>query len=87
MRVLIPSPLRSYTEGAAEVTAAGSTLEDVLTHLDGCYPGIRFRIIDEQDRIRPHIWFFVGGRMARNIAQPIDPGQEVQIVCAVWSGR
>ena len=86
MRVLIPSPLRSYTDGVAEVAAAGSTLEELLTDLDGSYPGIRFRIIDEQDRIRPHIWFFVGGRMARSIAQPIEPGQEVQIVCALSGG-
>ena len=86
MRVRIPSPLHSYTAGAADVEAAGASLDEVLVHLDGRFPGLRFRVIDEQDRIRPHIRFFVAGAMARSVAHPVGPGDEVMIVAALSGG-
>ena len=60
MKVLIPSALRSYTEHS-EAEASGATLAAVLADLDRRYAGIRFRMVDEQDRIRPHIRIFVNG--------------------------
>ncbi len=70
MKVAIPSALRSYTE-AAEAQARGATLAELLADLDRGYPGIRFRIVDEQDRIRRHIRIFVNGSQARDLAQPL----------------
>ena len=61
MHVLVPGPLRSYTNDAAKVSADGATLAEVVGDLELRYPGIRFRIIDEQGRIRQHIKFFVNG--------------------------
>jgi hypothetical protein len=85
MKVLIPSALRSYTEcGWAE--ASGATLAEVLTDLDRLYPGIRFRMIDEQNRIRPHIRFFVAGAQARDLAQALDAKDELLIVQALSGG-
>jgi len=85
MKVLIPSALRSYTEsGWAE--AKGETLADALADLDRLYPGIRFRMIDEQNRIRPHIRFFVGGVQARDLAQALDEEAELLIVQALSGG-
>ena len=45
--VRIPTILRSYTGGAAEVTAQEGTLRDVIVGLDAEYPGIGGRILDE----------------------------------------
>ncbi|OHC65485.1 MAG: molybdopterin synthase sulfur carrier subunit [Rhodocyclales bacterium GWA2_65_19] len=85
MKVLIPSALRSYTEsGWAE--ANGATLTDVLADLDRRYPGIRFRMIDEQNRIRPHIRFFIGGVQARDLGQALAPNDELLIVQALSGG-
>ena len=66
MKVLIPSALRSYTE-ASEAEASGATLAALLLDLERQYPGIRFRVIDEQDRIRRHIRIFVNGEQAREL--------------------
>lgn len=85
MKVLIPSALRSYTE-SVWTEAQGATLAEVLTDLDRSYPGIRFRMIDEQNRIRPHIRFFVGGSQARDLAQVLDPDDELLIVQALSGG-
>jgi len=85
MKVLIPGALRSYTE-RGEVEVSGTTLATVLAELDQRYSGIRFRMIDEQDRIRPHIRFFVNGEQVRELSQPLGAKDELVIVQALSGG-
>ena len=85
MKVLVPSALRSYTE-RSETEASGSTLSAALDDLERQYPGIRFRMIDEQDRIRRHIRIFVNGEQVRDVAQPLAAADEVIIVQALSGG-
>lgn len=85
MKVLIPSALRSYT-GQAEVEAGGATLAAVLADLDRAYPGMRFRMIDEQEKIRPHIRIFVNGEQVRELSQPLNAQDEMIIVQALSGG-
>jgi molybdopterin synthase sulfur carrier subunit len=85
VKILIPSALRSYTE-RSETQASGATLGAVLTDLDRRYPGIRFRMIDEQDRIRRHIRVFVNGEQVRDLAHPLRATDEVVIVQALSGG-
>jgi molybdopterin converting factor small subunit len=85
MRVLIPSALRSYTE-EGEADASGATLAAILSDLDRRYPGIRFRMIDEQDRVRRHIRIFVNGEQVRELAHPLRATDEVVIVQALSGG-
>ena len=86
MKVRIPTPLRSYTGGAGEVEAQGGSLRDLLSDLDRRYPGIRFRMIDEQDGIRPHIKIFVNQEQARTIDRALGDRDEIQIICALSGG-
>jgi molybdopterin converting factor small subunit len=86
MRVLIPNPLRSYTANAASVDALGKTLGELTKDLDARFPGMRFRVIDEQGQIRPHIKFFINGAQARTLAEPLADADEVMIVCALSGG-
>ena len=85
MRVLIPSPLRSYTK-AREVEASGATLAELIGDLERQYPGLRFRVIDEQDRMRPHIRFFVNGEQVFDLTLPLTATDEVQIAQALSGG-
>jgi len=85
MKVLVPSALRSYTE-RGEVEASGATLAALLADLERHYPGIRFRIIDEQDRIRRHIRIFVNGRQAHDLSHALAAADEVVIVQALSGG-
>lgn len=85
MKILIPSALRSYTE-KSEANARGTTLAEVLADLDRQYPGIRFRMVDEQGRIRRHIRIFVNGEQARDLALPLQAAGEVVIVQALSGG-
>jgi len=85
MKVLIPSPLRPYTDQRM-VEAAGDTLAELLADLEKKYPGIRFRMIDEQDRMRAHMRFFVNGEQVFDLAKVLRPGDEIQIVQALSGG-
>lgn len=85
MNVLIPTPLRSYTRQRL-VEASGSTLGELLADLDRQFPGIRFRMINEQDRTRPHVRFFVNGKQAFDLSQPLHLADEVVIVQALSGG-
>ena len=85
MKVLIPSALRSYTE-RSETEASGANLAALLVDLERQYPGIRFRIINEQDRVRRHIRIFVNGEQARDLAHPVGAKDEVIIVQALSGG-
>lgn len=85
IKVLIASPLRPYT-GADEVEATGATLGELLADLDTRYPGIRFRMIDEQDAIRRHIRIFVNGEQVSGLQVPLTSADEVFIVQALSGG-
>lgn len=86
MKVVVPSQLRSYTSGKSEVEASGRTVRDVLADLDRQFPGFRFRVIDEQDRVRRHIILFVAGERTDDLALPIPADAELHIVGALSGG-
>ena len=85
MQILIPSALLSYTK-AKHVEAAGATLAELLADLDRRYPGIRFRMIDEQDAMRPHVRFFVNGEQTFDLVHPLRASDTVAIVQALSGG-
>ena len=85
MKVVIPTPLRSYT-GRREVEAQGESLAAVLLDLDRQFPGLRFRVIDEQDRMRPHVRFFVNGQPVSDLSRPLGSADAVVIVPALSGG-
>jgi molybdopterin converting factor small subunit len=85
MRVIIPSALLSYT-ASSTVEAAGATLAEVLAALEAQFPGIRFRMIDEQEAIRRHIRLFVNGEQVYDLAHALDAKDELVIVQALSGG-
>lgn len=86
MQVYIPTPLRSYTGRKGRVEGEGSTLQELFLELDRQYPGIRFRIIDEQDQVREHIRIFVNQERVVNLDESLRPDDRVQIILAISGG-
>ena len=84
--VLIPSPLRSYTGNRSQVIATGTSVAELLGDLDRRYPGIRFRMIDEQDVIRSHIKIFVNREQVQRLDAPVGASDEVIIITAISGG-
>jgi molybdopterin converting factor small subunit len=86
MIVHLPGDLHRYTGGRTRVEAEGSTLRALLADLDRRHPGLAFRVVDEQGRIRPHIKMFVALEEARTLATRIPKGAEVHILAALSGG-
>ena len=86
MKVVLPPALRSYSKEKSEVQAIGKTLTEVLADLDRRYPGLRFRIIDEQEGIRPHIKIFINQTQTKNINETLDSTDKILIICALSGG-
>lgn len=85
MKVLIPTPLRSYT-GAREVKADGGSVAEMLSELDRRYPGFKFRMVDEQDKLRPHIRLFVNGEQVFDLRRLLNASDSIHIVQALSGG-
>lgn len=85
MKVLVPAALRSYT-GQAQVDAAGETLDAVFADLDRRYPGLRFRVVDEQNLLRPNLRIFVNGLGVRDLRHALRPDDFVALVLALSGG-
>ena len=86
MKVRIPTPLRSYTDQQTVVDAAGTTVAELLHDLDRQFPGLRFRMVDEQDRLRKHMKIFLDDESIRDLDAPLGSVQEVTIVQALSGG-
>lgn len=86
IQVLVPTPLRSYTGGSSRVAARGDTLAALLADIDRQCPGFRFRMIDEQGRVRPNMRIFVNGRGVFELTLPLREGDDVAIVQALSGG-
>jgi molybdopterin synthase sulfur carrier subunit len=88
--VRIPTPLRSVTKGAAEVQAAGDTVDDVIQDLERQYPGLRERLVEDGGQIRRFINIYVNQediRFLEGAKTTLKPGDEVSIVPAIAGGR
>ena len=84
--VKVASPLRSYTNGAAVVEATGANVTGVLADLENRFPGMRFRMIDENNRIRQHIRIFVNTDAVKTLQETVRDGDTVHLICALSGG-
>jgi molybdopterin converting factor small subunit len=86
VKVRIPEPLRSYTQREKVVEADGATLDEVLRDLDRQYPGIRFRMVDEQQNVRKHMKVFLNDEAVRDLDTPVSATDEITIMQALSGG-
>lgn len=89
INVRVPTILRTYTGGESEVTAEGGTLAEVLDSLDGSYPGIKGRIVDEQGSLRRFVNVYVGNddvRFLEGLGTTVTDGSQVSVIPAVAGG-
>lgn len=85
MRVHVSSVLHPYTGGRTQVEASGATVMEVLADLDRQFPGLRFRVLDEQGRLRPHMRLFVGVEQEKDLGAAVA-GREVHLLHALSGG-
>jgi len=86
VKVSIPTPLRSYTGNEKWVEAGGATISELLADLDRQFPGLRFRVVDEQARLRTHMKVFVNEDAVRDLDTRVTPSDELTIMQALSGG-
>lgn len=87
--VRVPTILRTYTDDAAEVTAKGNTLAEVIDDLETNHPGIRTRILDDDGKVRRFINVYVGDedvRFEKGLQTEVVDGAKISIIPAVAGG-
>ncbi|MBL8618148.1 MAG: MoaD/ThiS family protein [Deltaproteobacteria bacterium] len=91
LTVHLPSQLRAYTQRASTLTLADDelqppTVDGALWALDRRGPGLRFRVIDEQGRVRRHMLIFLGEDKVEDLQLPLAPGRALTLVGALSGG-
>lgn len=87
--VLIPQPLRSLTNNQSKVSGEGANLESLVANLEGAFPGVKERVMDESGQLRRFVNIYVNGddvRFIDGLATALKDGDEVSIVPAVAGG-
>jgi molybdopterin converting factor small subunit len=87
--VRVPTILRSYTNGAAEVGCEPGRLREVIRSLDAAYPGISGRLLDESGKLRRFVNIYVNEedvRFADGLDTDVPEGAQVSIIPAVAGG-
>jgi molybdopterin synthase sulfur carrier subunit len=89
VRVRIPTPLRSATDGEAELKSEASTVASLIEELEVRYPAIRGRLRDESGALRRFVNLYVNGedvRFLTGLETSLKAGDELSIVPAVAGG-
>jgi sulfur-carrier protein len=87
--VRVPTILRTYTGGSAVVTTDPGTVREVITNLDGTYPGIGGRLLDESGQLRRFVNVYVDEedvRLAQGLDTAVPSGSQVSVIPAVAGG-
>ena len=85
-RVRVAALLHAYTGGASVVEVEAGTAAQVMAELDRRFPGLAFRVVDEQGKIRPHMSVFLDQDLIRDLGTPVPPGSELYLVGALSGG-
>jgi molybdopterin synthase sulfur carrier subunit len=89
VRVRVPTPLRSLTNGQADVTSDGPDVAACIKDLDAQFPGMAGRILDGGGEVQRFVNLFVNGediRFLSGIETVLKPGDELSIVPAMAGG-
>ena len=78
--------LESYAGGTRDVQAEGTTVAELLCDLDARYPGIRFRMINEQDQLRPHMKIFINRESINQLDTTVAADDEILILQSLSGG-
>lgn len=87
--VIIPTPLRKFTDGVELVSVQCSTIGEVFQQLETQYPGIKARLCEENGDLRRFINVYVDGediRFLNKLETVVSEKSEISIVPAIAGG-
>jgi adenylyltransferase/sulfurtransferase len=87
--ILIPTPLRKFTDGNSSFESEGSSVHDILTALGNSYPGIKSHVFDDSGALRSFIRVYVGDEDINaldGVATAVKADEEISIIPAIAGG-
>jgi molybdopterin converting factor small subunit len=87
--VHVPTALRRYCEGAADLLVSAATVRAALDELERNHPSLYRNICDETGALRRHLNVFVNSSHVRDrdgLDSALAPGDVVTILAAVSGG-
>ncbi len=87
--VIIPTPLRKFTNETELVEVEGATVGEVFNQLEARYPGIQARLCEENGELRRFINVYVDGediRFLDRLQTRVSERAEISIVPAIAGG-
>ncbi len=87
--VMIPTPLREFTDGEGEVTATGANVREVLDDLEQQFPGIKDRLCTEDGNLREFLNIYMNDediRFKDDLDTEINEGADLSIIPAIAGG-
>jgi len=87
--VIIPTPLRKFTNNTARLQVKPGTVQDTVRELTINFPDLKKHLLDEQGKIRSYVNIFIGNDDIRDLQQEhtaVQEGAVVSIVPAIAGG-
>ena len=88
--IRIPSPLRRFTEQAAQIELNANTVGEALMALSAQYPDLQTQLMDEQGKLRNFVNIFhnkIDIKQLQGMESTLDEGSELRIVPAIAGGK
>jgi adenylyltransferase/sulfurtransferase len=85
----IPTPLRSYTGGLAEVVVAGATVDEAMQSLVTQFPVMRPHLYNDRGELRPFVNLFLGENNIKDLQgleTPIQDGDRIMLIPSIAGG-
>lgn len=85
----IPTPLRSYTNGQAEVTVAGANVGEAMEDLVKQFPTLKPHLYSNEGSLRPFVNLFVGQdniKDLQGLETPLDDSAQVRLIPSIAGG-
>ncbi|MFW2331523.1 MAG: MoaD/ThiS family protein [Nitrospinota bacterium] len=87
--VRIPTALQLLTDGEPTINGSAEKLGELITNLDGSYPGIATKLLDEDGNLRKFINIFVNDEDIRSrdgLDTKLADGDEISVIPAIAGG-
>src|SRR6516225_8654204 len=88
-KILIPTPLRPYTDKKDAVEAEGSTIAELLADLTKKHAGLRNHLYNEQGRLRSFVNVYLNDEDIRYLQKeqtPVGADDTISIIPSVAGG-
>jgi len=87
--IIIPTPLRKFTNNTAKLQITEGTIESSIRELTTNFPDLKRHLLDENGRIRSFVNIFVGDEDIRDLQQEqtiVKNDTVVSIIPAIAGG-